>query len=163
MHSVWDEGTNTVGLKGARGEHVPFQLIVTAESQPIKDVTLTVSDLRNANSLIQHNQVELFLEYPVNVYATSDVRQATGLWPDALVPLTDPLTIGSARDTRFPYHQPFWVDIIIPENQPPGEYNGRIVARMADREIGQIGIQLTVWDFKVPKKKTMTFRANGLI
>ena len=154
-HSVWDEATNTVVLKGARGEHVPFQMILTAQTDPIKDVTFTVSELRSQDASLQESQVELFLEYQVNVYATSDVRQMTGLWPDALVPLTDPFTIGSARDTRFPYSQPIWVDISIPENQPPGEYKGKIAASTPEGNLGQIAVQLTVWDFKLPKKKTM--------
>ncbi len=155
QHPVWNEETNTVVVKGARGEHVPFQLVVTAEAHPIKDVTFTVSDLHNANALLQHSQIELFLEYHVDVYATTDVRQATGLWPDALVPLTNPFTVGSPRDGRFPYHQPIWVDIVIPGNQPPGEYKGTISAKTPDAAIGQVGIQLTVWDFKLPKQKTM--------
>jgi len=154
-HRVWDEDTNTVTLKGARGEHVPFQLVVTALDRRLEGVTLSVSDLRDSESVLSSSQVELLLEYPVDVYATSDLRQATGLWPDALVPLTDPFTIGPLRRGQFPYHQPVWVDIVIPKDQPPGVYEGTIAAQTKGNEIGSIRIQLTVWDFNLPNKKTM--------
>ena len=69
-HSVWDEATNTVLLKGARGEHVPFQMVLTAETAPIKDVTFTVSELRSQDASLQESQVELFHGFSTYLHGT---------------------------------------------------------------------------------------------
>ena len=43
---VWDAETNTVTLAGVRGEHVPFQVAVTADHVNVYGVTVQTSALR---------------------------------------------------------------------------------------------------------------------
>ena len=40
---VWDEMARRVRLEGVRGEHVPFQLVVTADRIDLKKITVEVS------------------------------------------------------------------------------------------------------------------------
>ena len=42
---VWDDRGQRIRLEGVRGEHVPFQVVVTADRVDLKKVTVEVSEL----------------------------------------------------------------------------------------------------------------------
>ena len=146
---VWDKESNKVRLIGVRGEHVPFQIIVTADQVEVEGITVTPTDLRSAGSVLPAAQTKVFLEHMVKVYAPTGEHGRAGYWPDALVPLKRPFAIRSARRDRGPIlrHQPLWVDVVLPRDQEPGTYKGEVVVAAGD-EVLQVQFKY------VPETKT---------
>ncbi|MCP3918056.1 MAG: DUF4091 domain-containing protein [bacterium] len=153
---VWDETARVVRVRGVRGEHVPFQLVVTADHVEVEGVTVDVADLTRGEALLPAERIEVFLEYMVKVYAPTGTHGRVGYWPDALVPLSRPFDVRSARRDRGPVlkHQPLWVDIDVPRDQAPGLYRGEIVVSAGDEVLGSVGIELTIVDVELPARRT---------
>jgi hypothetical protein len=149
---VWDERTNTVSIAGVRGEHVPFQIIVTADQVNVSGITLEQTPLRDGVNTLSPENIHLYFEHLIKVYAPSGPHGEQGYWPDALVPLTRPFNIHSGHRGR-PLelrHQPIWVDIMIPADQPAGIYEGTISVSSDEGDLGEVRINLTVWDIGMP-------------
>ena len=49
---VWDTERGVARLRGVRGEHVPFQVVVTADHVEVQGVSVAVSDLRSESGLL---------------------------------------------------------------------------------------------------------------
>ena len=152
---VWDAEARTVHLRGVRGEHIPFQIVVTADHVEVEGVTVAVSDLRSGEDVLPAGRVGVFLEYMVKVYAPSGLHGRRGYWPDALVPLTRPFDVRSARRDRGPVlrHQPLWVDVSVPREQAPGTYRGELEVAAGDELLGTIGVELRVIDVVLPAER----------
>lgn len=152
---VWDESDRRVRLEGVRGEHVPFQVVVTADRVDLEKVTVELSELRSAAATIPVSAMKVYLEYFSKVYAPSGKNGQAGYWPDALVPLTRPFDIRSSRRDRGPVlrHQPLWVDLSVPADQPPGVYEGRLTVKAGGRELGSLGVELKVWNVTLGKER----------
>ena len=152
---VWDESARRVRLEGVRGEHVPFQVVVTADRVDLEKVTVELSELRSGAATIPVSAMKVYLEYFSKVYAPSGKNGRTGYWPDALVPLTRPFDIRSSRRDRGPVlrHQPLWVDLSVPAGQPPGVYEGRLTVKAGGRELGSLGVELKVWNVTLGKER----------
>ena len=152
---VWDESARRVRLEGVRGEHVPFQVVVTADRVDLEKVTVELSELRSGAATIPVSAMKVYLEYFSKVYAPSGKSGRTGYWPDALVPLTRPFDIRSSRRDRGPVlrHQPLWVDLSVPAGQPPGVYEGRLTVKAGGRELGSLGVELKVWNVTLGKER----------
>ncbi len=149
---IWDETSKTVKINGVRGEHVPFQIVVTADRVNIYGIYLEKSTLTNGTTTIPHEDMQLFFEHLIKVYTPSGLHGKKGYWPDALVPLTRPFDIESGERGSPPElrHQPIWVDVFIPTDQTPGIYKGSIGVFSNDGELGEINIELNVWNIIMP-------------
>jgi hypothetical protein len=152
---VWDEQTGTVSVAGVRGEHVPFQLIVTADQINVSGITLDKTALQSGENILPLENVLLYFEHHIKVYTPSGIHGKEGYWPDAIVPLTRPFNIhsgerGSPLELR---HQPIWVDILVPADQPPGIYEGTIGVSSDEGKLGEVNIKLTVWDVTMPDER----------
>jgi len=152
---VWDTGARTVRLVGVRGEHVPFQVVVTADQVEVEGITVRVSDLRSDEGILPSGRVRVFLEHMVKVYAPSGLHGRRGYWPDALVPLTRPFDVRSARRDRGPVlrHQPLWIDIDVPRDKSGGTYIGTIEVAAAEKVLGSIGVELSIVDVVLPEER----------
>ena len=152
---VWDESARRVRLEGVRGEHVPFQVVVTADRVDLEKVTVELSELRSGVATIPVSAMKVYLEYFSKVYAPSGKNGRTGYWPDALVPLTRPFDIRSSRRDRGPVlrHQPLWVDLSVTAGQPPGVYEGRLTVKAGGRELGSLGVELKVGNVTLGKER----------
>ncbi|GAI11829.1 unnamed protein product, partial [marine sediment metagenome] len=142
-------------MAGVRGEHVPFQIIVTADQVNISGITLSKTALRSGESILSPENIHLYYEHLIKVYTPSGIHGEKGHWPDALVPLTRPFNIHSGERGRPPElrHQPVWVDIIVPADQAPGTYEGTIEVSSNDVKLGEVNIKLTVWDVTMPAER----------
>ena len=149
---VWDEQTRTVSLAGVRGEHVPFQIIVTADRVNVSGITLEKTPLRDGENILSDKNISLYFEHHIKVYTPSGLHGEKGYWPDAIVPLTRPFDIHSGHRGSPPElrHQPVWVDITVPADLPAGEYIGTIRASSDEGMLGKITIRLTVWVVTLP-------------
>lgn len=152
---IWNESTSTVSIAGVRGEHVPFQIIVTADHVNVSGITCEESALKSGANVLSTENIHLYYEHLIKVYTPSGIHGKKGYWPDALVPLTRPFDIRSGRWDNAPElrHQPVWVDIIIPADQASGTYKGTVMVSSDDGQIGELKIELTVWDITLPDER----------
>jgi len=152
---IWDESTKTVKIKGVRGEHVPFQIIVTADQVNVSGITFKKTALSMGTNVLPTENILFYFEHIVKVYTPSGDHGKKGYWPDALVPLTRPFDIRSGDRGRPPElrHQPIWTDIIIPTDQSPGTYEGVITIFSQEDQIGEVNIELTIWDVTMPSER----------
>lgn len=152
---VWDEPTGTVKIDGVRGEHVPFQIVVTADHVNVDDIRLEKSKLSKGMDVIPDENFRLYFEDIIKVYTPSGIHGGKGYWPDALVPLTRSFNIHSGGRGRPPElrNQPVWADINIPAGQSPGTYKGKITVFAGGDDVGEINIDLTVWDITMPSER----------
>jgi hypothetical protein len=161
-------------ISAARNEYEPFQVIIRAEGETLKNVTLEASPLNSSRGAsIAGKFITLFREHYVYVRRPSDrCKTDPGLYPDALIPFVNPIDgqdlkprpedskEGAKYDavpcTIYPgFNQAFWVDVFVPAETPSGEYRGTITIRAAGREPVNIPVQLTVWDFVLPETPTV--------
>ena len=150
---VWDENTNTVQLTGVRGEHVPFHLVISVLEKSATHITLDIGDLRCGDHFLSSGSVHPFLEHLVTVYAPSGLHGSTGRWPDPLVPLTRPFSVPNHWSGKQIRHQPLWLDIRVPRDQPPGEYKGTVNINSDQGHLGTITIALNVVDIVLPEER----------
>ena len=162
---VWSGENKKITVAGAGNEHVPFQVVITAPVPPgwrpeaPGGFFVSVSDLTSANGKsIPKNQVSLFLEHYIQIYAISSPVGATGLWPDALAPLKEPFSM-QAQYTVVG-NRPVWVDVYIPAGTPAGVYKGSITVTRFDKAIGNLNVEVEVYGFSLPEKTHLITYVN---
>ena len=151
----WDEERGRVRLDAVRGEHVPFQLVVTAERTEVRGVEVRASALVGLEGSIDARQVKLYLEPLVKVYAPTGKHGRKGWWPDPLVPLTSPFDVVSSRRGRpLPRrHQAVWVDVVVPSQLPPGAYTGTLTVSAGGAVLRTVEVELKVWELRLPRER----------
>jgi hypothetical protein len=170
---VWNN--NSINLFGGRNEIVAFQLIIQSDKTGADLVNVTVSDLKNGNSVIpgsasgpadpfdyRGRYVELFTEHYLNMikrspplwfFSETAVPSAynTGWVPDCLIPFSAPSGKGGAPFRIEPdMNQGVWIDILIPVNAVAGSYSGNITIAVSDKKFKKIPLLIKVYDFTLP-------------
>jgi hypothetical protein len=102
-------------------------LVSTDEGKPFRG-TATVS-------LVGHVDVENNTRYEVEHH---------GWWPDPL------LSFQKECNIRAGEHVAFWVDVATRTNTTAGEYKGEIIVDADNCDPIRIGLNVTVWDFRLP-------------
>jgi len=171
---------NSVALSGARGEYLDFQIIVTAPSGGLTNVSLSASQLVGPNgSLIQSPNCAFYRELYVDVTTSSlnlggsNQPLPPGMYPDPLIPFIDPDTglppTSGATYPAAPFsvpagqNQPIWVDLFIPRgilNTPPGTYTGNISVTSTQGS-ASVPVTVTVWNFDLPLKPSLLSNFNS--
>ncbi len=154
---AWYGATRTVSLTGARNEHVPFPLVITTAPPPNRCLPAAAGFFVEAGDLVRHNgripreQIRLDLEHCVLCPRPSGPVGGAGFWPDALVPLTQPFDT-RAEFRRAVRNRPLWVDIIVPENAAPGEYEGLLRVSHYAEPVAELRLRLNVHKFTLPRE-----------
>ncbi|MEM7799903.1 MAG: hypothetical protein AAF633_11985, partial [Chloroflexota bacterium] len=150
---------SSFSLQAARNEYEPFQVIVTAcgKALTISDVAMT--PFSGPGSISSEN-ITIYREHYVDVTQASPYSPfPLQSYPDALIPLKHPVTgadLNGAVYDAVPYsladqnNQPFWVDVFIPSNAPPGNYSSELLVTTTDGQTATVSISLTVWSFVLP-------------
>lgn len=95
-------GESIKRIQAAKGEFEPLQVIVTAESEYINKVQVTVSDLSDGNGhTIPASGFTVYKVENIDIFHRSNENGVTGEWPDILIPLVDPI-YGERRNV-FPF------------------------------------------------------------
>ena len=133
-------------LEAARGETELFQIVVRADDEELKEVSIGVGDLKGpGGAVIPARNHVLYREHYVAIGETATPGGKPGLYADALIPFRDPTTGRApgraelkAQDVTVPAKasQPFWVDIAVPAGATPGAYRGTWWARAGGRRLG---------------------------
>jgi hypothetical protein len=111
-------------LRAARGEWEYFQIVVTADAKPLRNLSLVSTPLATpSGAFIATNNIEIYRENFVLVSHPSGNRQLENLWwPDALIPLGLQKNLEVAPHTS----EVFWVAVQAPREATPGHYGGAI-------------------------------------
>lgn len=151
----WDGEGKIVRLYGAKNEYVAFQIVVKADDDKLSAVNVTANDFRNEDKIISKEYIDLFREHylKVTIPSSSDmipVQDAqTGEYPTQMVPFYA-RKMGAPFDIEKGRNQPVWVDVYIPEDAYPGDYESYFTITAEGEEPIKVKAILTVWDFMLP-------------
>jgi len=146
-----------IQLSAAKGEYESAQCVITAYEE-LKNIEIEISPLVNSKTGKEIKKR----------YSTSYRKKNGPIWvrwvyyfpiensPARLKGWTgvpDPLLERPVRNIGKGASQPIWLTIIVPEGAEPGLYKSKIICK-ANNEEKSIPIELTVWDFEIPKDIT---------
>lgn len=165
-------GSNlNIELYAARGEYESYQIGIRAAQNSLKNVNVSVSDLYSSdNRVISKENITLYREHYVPVNNSSPKQEGSsnpplekGWFADGLIPFNQPgiqadLTEVKLKAVPFniqpEFNQPVWVDIFVPRNTEPGQYQGNYRVTSDSGEI--IGkVSLKIWNFELPLKPSL--------
>ena len=154
--AVWDPKARTVTLFAGRNDFAGFQLSVeNLTAGAIRGLQVRCADLAGrAGGRIPARNITVHWQW--------SVKDREGTWyPDALVPLSGPLSIPNV-DNRMARQkvQSFYVDVWVPHKTPPGQYGGRITVAAAGATIS-LPVRLRVWRFTLPDRLSFVCDMNG--
>ncbi len=152
---------SSIALSCARNEFCAFQIAVSAPASgavTVKDVSL--GDLTGpCAATIAAASALVYREGFLDVTTPSNSAGMTGEWPDPLIPKVDAF-YGETRNA-FPAQitagqtQGFWVELLIPTDQPAGAYAGTATVTNADSTTAQIAVSIQVRDFTLPSTSSL--------
>ena len=134
-------------IRAAAGEPEAAQLVVRPK-QPLRNLTITSSDLTSANGArIPSSAIDLLRVEYVSITQTSDPSAVTGLWPDPLPPMDRPVQVSAGTN------QPLWVRVNVPRTAAAGKYRGQLQVR-ADGLTTEVPLEVQVYGFTLPETMT---------
>lgn len=147
-----------------RGEKVFAQAVVSSEEE-LKDVRLSVSDLRNGKSLIGAENIRLqFVSYVVSdlldttKYGQCGSREDKSKWVEVLV--ADVLDINDSMTVPAGRKQPVWMTVSVPSDARPGKYSGKLTVTSSNAKARSLNVELTVADHVLPPARDWTFHLD---
>lgn len=162
---IWSAEKKLIKVSGAGNEHVPFQVVVTAPVPPgwrpeaPDGFFIKTSDLKSdKGEVISQQQVSLYLEHYIQIYAKSSPIGATGYWPDALAPLKEPFSMQAQYAVVG--NRPVWVDVYIPSGTPAGKYKGTITVTRYEKVVESLGVEVEVYNFSLPEQTHLITYVN---
>ncbi|HEY9160721.1 MAG TPA: glycoside hydrolase domain-containing protein [Desulfomonilia bacterium] len=154
-------------IYAARNEYESFQVVVRGGLKGLKDVNVAATDLTGpGDAFIPKENITMFREYYVKVNSPSFLGgvvgnlRLPGNYPDPLIPFFDPYdsghpAVGAPFDITRLKNQPVWIDVYVPEETPAGSYTGKLEITAAGKNPVYIDLNLTVWDFSIPRERTI--------
>lgn len=147
-----------------RGEKVFAQAVVSSEEE-LKDVRLSVSDLRNSKSLIGAENIRLqFVSYVVSdlldttKYGQCGSREDKSKWGEVLV--ADVLDINDSMTVPAGRKQPVWMTVSVPSDARPGKYSGKLTVTSSNAKARSLNVELTVADHVLPPARDWAFHLD---
>ena len=147
-----------------RGEKVFAQAVVLSEEE-LKDVRLSVSDLRNGKSLIGAENIRLqFVSYVVSdlldttKYGQCGSREDKSKWGEVLV--ADVLDINDSMTVPAGRKQPVWMTVSVPSDARPGKYSGKLTITSSNAKARSLNVELTVADHVLPPARDWAFHLD---
>lgn len=147
-----------------RGEKVFAQAVVSSEEE-LKDVRLSVSDLRNGKSLIGAENIRLqFVSYVVSdlldttKYGQCGSREDKSKWGEVLV--ADVLDINDSMTVPAGRKQPVWMTVGVPSDARPGKYSGKLTVTSSNAKARSLNVELTVADHVLPPARDWAFHLD---
>lgn len=129
------DASDGIILYAARGERESAQSIITAGSEPLKNVQVTLDALTGPSGAL--TQIELCK------VAYVELPNLKKIAPDPLPPAT-------LFDVPANTNQPIWITISVPRDANPGEYSGYIVVKPDNAAEKRMPVKLKVWNFALP-------------
>ncbi len=157
---------DTYQIYSARNEWEPFQILIRNDAE-ITNVNVAVTEFSGPGEDIE--TAELYRVHYVPVPADQishkppDPSKA-GDWPDGLAPFKDHFfneeRSGAPFEVPANYTQAVFVDVYIPAEQAPGDYEATVTVT-ADGQTQWTGaVTLRVWDFELPNNLSIDSNYN---
>ena len=149
---ITPETTKSIAISAAKNDVEGFQFVVRAnQDTPITGLTGSVGELRGPNGAsIPAENIELLYAYYHFVHSKTDGTGLVGDWPDALPPLPISIDKGSI-DIAAGRNQPIWLNVKVPADAVPGDYQGSFLLTSADGQFNvTVPYSLHVWNFALP-------------
>ena len=169
VHVLRDEpagAARTISLAAARCEWESFQILLRSDS-PVNGVNIEPGDLAGpGGSIIRAADAVLYRQHQAELTQPTYRNEhfKPGWYPDALIPFRHPVTKQSlvgAQIQAVPFDLPatethgLWVDVFVPAGAQPGIYRGTYRVTAGGRDIARIKVELTAWDFELPRVATL--------
>jgi len=154
-------GSAAVRISAAGNEFESFQIAVLAGSAPLSGVRVDLGATLTGpgGATIPASGVTIYREAEYTVTQRSDNEGGAGRWPDALIPERD-VFFGEDR-SAFPVDLAAggkvaaWVDVLVPDGAPAGEYNGSIRVSGGGGTLAEVPVRLTVHPFSIPSTSSL--------
>jgi hypothetical protein len=153
---------SSISLSCAKNEFCAFQIAVSAPAGAAATVTdVSLGDLAGpcATTLSAASSSMVYREGFLDITTVSNTAGVTGQWPDPLVPKVDAF-FGETRNA-FPAQiaagqtQAFWVELLIPNGQAPGTYNGSVTITSSAASPVTISVSIQVRAFALPSTSSL--------
>ncbi len=160
-----DGSSDHIKLTAWRGEQVNAQAVFFTKMN-LKDVSFSVSALRNGRSIISPSEIQL---QPVYYIMTDELNKDgkggcrhtpdptkfdSSVVADMLGPVSQGLTI-PARTTR-----PVWLTINVPGNAQPGSYKGSVSVNVPGHKTKTLQITLEIKNRQLPPPTQWSFHLD---
>ncbi|MFA6564108.1 MAG: DUF4091 domain-containing protein [Verrucomicrobiia bacterium] len=155
-----------ITLAAARNEWESFQILLRSDVA-VKGVNVEPGDLKGPRDVvILAADAMLYRQHQLELMLPSHRNDSfkPGWYPDPLIPFRHPLTkqpLDGARFKAVPFDLPanethgFWMDVFVPADAKPGKYRGMYRVTAEGRVAAKIAVELTVWDFELPRVSTL--------
>ncbi|QRN97269.1 DUF4091 domain-containing protein [Archangium violaceum] len=157
MPDTAPRGRSPVHLTAARNEFVSFQVGLHGGDSGLRNVRASLSSLDGPAS-IAGSDLTLYREDFLTTRRASVPGEPVGRWPDALVPDVD--EIANEARNAFPFDvsaresRAIWVDVHVPLNAPPGNYQGTVEVT-GDGLSQRVPVRLTVVNAVLPSTPSL--------
>jgi hypothetical protein len=134
----------------ARGEQESFQLLINAERQELKSLSVENS-LDGPSQLGVRISVVGYIRTAVGdarPWSKQEPPARIGWWPDPLLPMR-------RFDVSAGETQPVWVRIEAPLGATPGQYTGSLRVRQGNRHLATVHYRVHVFNVKLPKRQQL--------
>jgi hypothetical protein len=162
-----------VTLTSAANEYEPFRIIIhNSGEHRANDLNVKATSLTGDNGVIDASNIQLYRASYLHVTKPSSrSKSPAGWYPDALIPFKE--GVSKKELTEIPFvASPFnvdtaknaevWCDLYIPSGTKAGKYTGNIIVTQGKKEVAEIPVSLTVWDFELPAKISMLSHFGSL-
>lgn len=148
-------GPEVVSIGGARREIVSGQAVFRSPVA-VGPVAAAVTDLRQAGTDAVIPATAIRLQWVRYI----DIRRNSDIPPDERVAqapasIPDPFWEGAAVSVKAGEAQPLWIEVHVPPDAAPGDYEGRLTFAGAGVDTG-LPLRLRVWDFEVPAERHLS-------
>lgn len=153
-------------VQAARNEWESFQIALRSP-KPTRITDVVVGPLRGpSNVALPASAVVLYREHQFQLTKSSPRNDAfqPGWYPDALIPLRNPMTGEPLTGGRFravPLDLPadethaFWADLHVPRDAAPGRYAGEVTIQIEGGAPVAVPVEVEVWNFTLPDRAAM--------
>jgi len=150
--SLWDPAERVIRLKGAAGETLGFQFILSAEPDTTTEVQVAFTDLAGRTTNIPASAITPLRAAWVKVERFRPWYPAeTGRPPKPRLFLDPLIDMPASFTVAPPRHEALFVDLDIPHDAAPGDYTGTLSVSSKGSAPIEVPIRLEVWPFVLPR------------
>jgi hypothetical protein len=144
-----------------------FQVHVRAAAGPINALSVTMSDLVNAQTGTHISAASTDIVIYREAYENVNIPTASGVTflntlghiPDILIPAVDPYYHQTTN--AFPFtvlsgnNQSVWIDVHTPPTAPSGYYSGTVTVSSGATVLASMPVVYVVWDWQMPSTASL--------
>lgn len=153
--TIQSSGDAPMRMYAARGEYESCQLLLRPAGSNKQEFAVTGTELAGPNgSRVACESVNEFVYVPTQTPSGYNARKLVGEYPEALVPVERVTLAGE-------HNHPLFVTYRVPHDAQPGLYRG--VVRLAAGNVRyEIPVEMTVWNFEIPRRTNHMEPATSL-